>query len=128
MIPPDAEADAIRFEIDPEEPEYEFEERDENSPEEIEPVPERNHHDTSYGHWRGAGRENGNMTAIKDAFLHAWKGYSTYALGHDMLKPLSHRYEDWFTKGNDQMALTVSKHEAPEKNVHKIRLTDVLAH
>lgn len=107
VIPPDAEADAIRFEIDPEEPEYEFEERDENSPEEIEPVPERNHHDTSYGHWRGAGRENGNMTAVKDAFLHAWKGYSTYALGHDMLKPLSHRYEDWFTKGNDQMALTL---------------------
>ena len=105
VIPP--ESDGGRFEIDPEEPEYELEERDEDTPEEIEPEPVRVS-DQSHGHWRGSGRENQNMTAVKEAFLHAWKGYTTYALGHDMLKPLSHRYEDWFTTGGDQMALTVS--------------------
>jgi mannosyl-oligosaccharide alpha-1,2-mannosidase len=32
--------------------------------------------------------------AIKDAFKHAWTGYSTYAYGHDELLPKSNKYSD----------------------------------
>ncbi|KAI9250621.1 glycoside hydrolase [Sporodiniella umbellata] len=34
--------------------------------------------------------------AIKDAFLHGWQGYKTYALGHDELKPLTNKTHDPF--------------------------------
>lgn len=30
---------------------------------------------------------------------HAWKGYKTYAWGHDHLKPLSRSSNDWFRLG-----------------------------
>ncbi|KAG2215703.1 hypothetical protein INT46_003915 [Mucor plumbeus] len=34
--------------------------------------------------------------AIKKSFLHGWKGYKTYAFGHDELKPLSNKPKDPF--------------------------------
>ncbi|XP_017779795.1 PREDICTED: endoplasmic reticulum mannosyl-oligosaccharide 1,2-alpha-mannosidase [Nicrophorus vespilloides] len=37
--------------------------------------------------------------AVIDAFKHAWKGYKTYAWGHDHLKPISEGYHDWFGLG-----------------------------
>ena len=33
---------------------------------------------------------------VKQEFLHAWKGYKTYAWGHDELKPISKTYYDWY--------------------------------
>jgi len=33
---------------------------------------------------------------VKAEFIHAWKGYKTYAWGHDDLKPLSKSYNDWY--------------------------------
>lgn len=37
--------------------------------------------------------------AILKAFRHAWKGYKTFAWGHDHLKPISETYHDWFRLG-----------------------------
>jgi len=37
--------------------------------------------------------------AVVEAFRHAWKGYKKYAWGHDMLKPISATYHDWFGLG-----------------------------
>jgi mannosyl-oligosaccharide alpha-1,2-mannosidase len=34
--------------------------------------------------------------AVKEAFKHAWKGYSTYAMGHDELRPLTNGSADGF--------------------------------
>jgi len=34
--------------------------------------------------------------AVKTEFLHAWKGYRTYAWGHDDLLPLSLKPHDWY--------------------------------
>ncbi|GAN06720.1 glycoside hydrolase family 47 protein [Mucor ambiguus] len=34
--------------------------------------------------------------AVKKSFLHGWKGYTTYAFGHDELKPLSNKPKDPF--------------------------------
>jgi Glycosyl hydrolase family 47 len=33
---------------------------------------------------------------VKDAFLHAWQGYTRYAWGHDELKPLTRSWHDWY--------------------------------
>src|SRR5215211_3503514 len=33
---------------------------------------------------------------VKAEFLHAWKGYETYAWGNDDLKPLSKSYHNWY--------------------------------
>ena len=33
--------------------------------------------------------------AVKEAFLHAWRGYERHAWGHDQLLPLSGGYRDW---------------------------------
>jgi mannosidase alpha-like ER degradation enhancer 2 len=33
---------------------------------------------------------------VREAFLHAWNAYETYARGHDALKPLSRGYRDWY--------------------------------
>ncbi|KAI9480876.1 MAG: glycosyl hydrolase family 47-domain-containing protein [Benjaminiella poitrasii] len=35
-------------------------------------------------------------TAVKNSFLHGWKGYKNYALGHDELKPLTNKPKDPF--------------------------------
>lgn len=45
------------------------------------------------------GPTNERQKAVADAFLHAWKGYKTYAWGHDHLKPISQTYNDWFHLG-----------------------------
>ena len=58
--------------------------------------------------WRGKTRENSKQAQIRESFQHAWRGYKRYAWGHDMLKPISKSYEDWFTTKSDQMGLTVS--------------------
>lgn len=41
---------------------------------------------------------------IKKEFLHAWKGYSTFAWGHDEFKPISRTFKDWVNGG---MGLTI---------------------
>ena len=33
---------------------------------------------------------------VKAEFLHAWNAYKKYAWGHDVLKPLSKSYQDWY--------------------------------
>jgi ER degradation enhancer, mannosidase alpha-like 2 len=35
-------------------------------------------------------------TQVRDAFLHAWRGYRRYAWGHDDLDPLSRKPHDWY--------------------------------
>jgi len=35
-------------------------------------------------------------TRVRDEFLHAWRGYKRYAWGHDALKPLSKKPQDWY--------------------------------
>ncbi|GIY85248.1 endoplasmic reticulum mannosyl-oligosaccharide 1,2-alpha-mannosidase [Caerostris darwini] len=37
--------------------------------------------------------------AVVDAFLHAWKGYRSYAWGHDHLKPITKTFQNWFGLG-----------------------------
>lgn len=36
---------------------------------------------------------------MREAFRHAWKGYRTYAWGHDELKPSSRSHKEWFGLG-----------------------------
>ncbi|KAK6627690.1 hypothetical protein RUM44_010169 [Polyplax serrata] len=45
------------------------------------------------------GPGNKRQESVVEAFKHAWKGYKTFAWGHDMLKPLSKSYHDWFSLG-----------------------------
>lgn len=45
------------------------------------------------------GPTNERQEAVVAGFLHAWKSYKKYAWGHDMLKPLSKSYQDWFGLG-----------------------------
>lgn len=33
---------------------------------------------------------------VREAFLHAWRGYERYAWGHDQLRPLSRGSRDWY--------------------------------
>ncbi|KAI9317626.1 glycoside hydrolase [Dichotomocladium elegans] len=40
--------------------------------------------------------EKQRQDAVKKAFLHAWNGYKTYALGHDELRPVSNTSRDPF--------------------------------
>jgi len=39
------------------------------------------------------------QAAVREAFLHAWNGYRTYAWGHDELKPVSKTFGEWFGLG-----------------------------
>ncbi|KAM6975301.1 endoplasmic reticulum mannosyl-oligosaccharide 1,2-alpha-mannosidase isoform 3-T3 [Tautogolabrus adspersus] len=39
------------------------------------------------------------LEAVRDAFRHAWKGYKSYAWGHDELKPISKSFGEWFGLG-----------------------------
>src|SRR5512140_81263 len=34
--------------------------------------------------------------AVREAFVHAWRGYEQYASGHDQLLPLSRGAKDWY--------------------------------
>jgi mannosidase alpha-like ER degradation enhancer 2 len=36
------------------------------------------------------------MARVRSAFLHAWDGYTTYAAGHDALRPISGTPHDWY--------------------------------
>lgn len=45
------------------------------------------------------GPSNDRQKAVSDAFKHAWKGYKTFAWGHDHLKPITGGYQDWFGLG-----------------------------
>ena len=45
------------------------------------------------------GPTNERQKAVVEAFMHAWKGYKTFAWGHDHLKPISQTYNDWFHLG-----------------------------
>ncbi|XP_008322499.1 endoplasmic reticulum mannosyl-oligosaccharide 1,2-alpha-mannosidase isoform X2 [Cynoglossus semilaevis] len=39
------------------------------------------------------------LEVVRDAFRHAWKGYKSYAWGHDELKPISKTFGEWFGLG-----------------------------
>ncbi|PRD25562.1 UNVERIFIED_CONTAM: Endoplasmic reticulum mannosyl-oligosaccharide 1,2-alpha-mannosidase [Trichonephila clavipes] len=45
------------------------------------------------------GSSQDRQKAIVDAFLHAWKGYKSYAWGHDHLKPITKTFQNWFGLG-----------------------------
>ena len=45
------------------------------------------------------GPANERQKAVRDAFLHAWRGYKKYAWGHDTLKPVSKSYSEWMESG-----------------------------
>jgi len=45
------------------------------------------------------GPTNKRQKSVVDAFLHAWKGYKTFAWGHDHLKPISRTSNNWFHLG-----------------------------
>ena len=45
------------------------------------------------------GALNENQKKIKEALLHAWNAYKTYAWGHDELKPLSKSWQEWMGIG-----------------------------
>lgn len=45
------------------------------------------------------GPSNERQKAVVDAFKHAWKGYETYAWGHDHLRPISKGAQNWFGLG-----------------------------
>ncbi|PQE12544.1 glycoside hydrolase family 47 protein [Rutstroemia sp. NJR-2017a BBW] len=47
----------------------------------------------SYGHSPGPSSSE-RAAAVKEAFTHAWDGYSKYAFGHDELHPVSNTYSD----------------------------------
>ena len=45
------------------------------------------------------GPRNDRQKEVVDAFLHAWKGYKTYAWGHDHLRPISKGGQNLFGLG-----------------------------
>uniref|UniRef100_A0A158Q5Q0 alpha-1,2-Mannosidase n=1 Tax=Dracunculus medinensis TaxID=318479 RepID=A0A158Q5Q0_DRAME len=45
------------------------------------------------------GPQNVRQKAVVAAFKHAWKGYKTYAWGHDSLRPITKRYSEWINMG-----------------------------
>uniref|UniRef100_A0A1I8AXV5 alpha-1,2-Mannosidase n=1 Tax=Meloidogyne hapla TaxID=6305 RepID=A0A1I8AXV5_MELHA len=45
------------------------------------------------------GPKNDQQKAVRDAFLHAWRGYKQYAWGHDLLKPVTRTYNEWIECG-----------------------------
>ena len=45
------------------------------------------------------GPQNDRQRAVVAAFQHAWKGYKTYAWGHDHLRPISKGAQNWFGLG-----------------------------
>lgn len=45
------------------------------------------------------GPQNDRQKEVVEAFQHAWKGYKTYAWGHDHLRPISKGAQNWFGLG-----------------------------
>lgn len=48
---------------------------------------------------KNSGPKNHRQQEVVNAFLHAWKGYRTYAWGQDHLRPISKTGQDWFGLG-----------------------------
>ena len=48
------------------------------------------------GSLKFAGPQNDRQKEVVGAFQHAWKGYKTYAWGHDHLRPISRGAQNWF--------------------------------
>ena len=46
-----------------------------------------------------SGPTNDRQRAVVGAFKHAWKAYTSFAWGHDHLKPISQQAHDWFGLG-----------------------------
>ncbi|HEY7635025.1 MAG TPA: glycoside hydrolase family 47 protein [Gemmatimonadales bacterium] len=73
---------------------------------------------------RPATSDSASATAdqVRDAFLHAWRGYRRYAWGHDELDPLSRKPHDWYgtpllmtpVDGYDTMRLMALDSEAAD--------------
>jgi hypothetical protein len=45
--------------------------------------------DHAFHHLHSNRQNDHRKEAVRDAFLHAWKGYETYAFGHDEIRPVS---------------------------------------
>ena len=45
------------------------------------------------------GELNHDQQTVVAMFRHAWKGYKAHAWGHDHLRPISKRFDDWFGIG-----------------------------
>ena len=43
--------------------------------------------------------QNPTQKKVVEAMLHAWNNYRKYAWGHDILKPLSKGWKEWFGVG-----------------------------
>lgn len=46
--------------------------------------------------WDGGSAAPVTVEEVKAEFLHAWNAYKEYAWGHDVLKPLSRGFSDWY--------------------------------
>uniref|UniRef100_A0A5S6R4S3 alpha-1,2-Mannosidase n=1 Tax=Trichuris muris TaxID=70415 RepID=A0A5S6R4S3_TRIMR len=46
---------------------------------------------------RFAGPRNSRQHAVRNSFLHAWKGYKAFAWGNDELDPVNNRSKVWFS-------------------------------
>jgi len=107
----ETENDIIKSEDDqyqiPNEDEIHQKPLDENIDEQNQEQDSAKYQDHTAKSWRGNGVESAEQLAIKQAFQHAWKGYKQFAWGHDMLKPMTRRYEDWFSTQTDHMGLTL---------------------
>jgi hypothetical protein len=42
--------------------------------------------------------ENNLSEEVKEECLRSWQAYKAYAWGHDVLKPLSKSYQDWYSE------------------------------
>ncbi|ODN06102.1 Endoplasmic reticulum mannosyl-oligosaccharide 1,2-alpha-mannosidase [Orchesella cincta] len=51
---------------------------------------------TDYHRLKLDGPKNQRQQEVVNAFLHAWKGYKTFAWGQDHLRPISKTGQDWF--------------------------------
>ncbi|XP_076242257.1 alpha-Mannosidase class I b [Calliopsis andreniformis] len=45
------------------------------------------------------GPQNNRQKAVVAAFKHSWDGYKEYAWGHDNVRPISRKYQEWFGLG-----------------------------
>jgi len=45
---------------------------------------------------RGLPTDSAFAEEVREAFLHAWRGYEAHAWGHDALRPLSKGWRDWY--------------------------------
>lgn len=62
-----------------------------------EELQQRRNHSISVPKFKGPTNER--QRTVRDAFLHAWRGYKEYAFGHDHLRPVSRTYQEWMECG-----------------------------